>query len=277
LLKKYLFIFVLPGLLFFNKTHGQSLINNSTSLPFLGLTSYSTNQQDVFSFTHNQAALAQQKTKAVGVFSENRFALKALSNSIVALAIPTKNGNFGLQLNYAGFKNFNESKIGLAYAKTLSKKVDVGIQFNYYNLRVPTYAGASSINVDVGVLYQLSQKLKAGFQASNFVGSKLNKITNQKLLQRYTFGLGYDVSDNFFVGSAITKEEEKPINIVASLHYQFAQQFFAKAGFNSENTVVFAGLGLGWKNCKLSFSGSFHPQLGLSPGVSFLMNFKREE
>jgi hypothetical protein len=264
-------------LLFFNKIFAQSIITNTTSFPFLGQTSYSTNQLDAFSFTLNQASLAQQKTKAIGVFSENRFGLKALSNSILAMALPTTRGNFGLQLNYAGFKNFNESKVGIAYAKKLSKKIDVGIQFNYYNFKVPTYGGASAINIEIGAIYQLTQKLKTGFHVSNIVGSKLNKTTNQKLAQRYSFGLGYDVSDNFFIVSTIVKEEDKPINIAASIHYQFVHQFFAKAGFNSENSLAFAALGVGWKNFKLSFSGSFHPQLGLSPSITFLMNFKKED
>lgn len=90
-----------------------------------------------FSFTSNQAALAGAKFAAVGVYGERRFMLEETSLYGLALALPTKNlGNFGVMVNYSGFSNFNENKAGLAYARSLGSKVDIGIQFNYYGYRI---------------------------------------------------------------------------------------------------------------------------------------------
>jgi opacity protein-like surface antigen len=86
--------------------------------------------------------------------------------------------------------------------------------------------------------------------------------------------LGYDASDNFFISSEIIKEEEKSVNVIAGLQYHFAKQFFAKAGFISESTTVYAGAGVAWKNLRLDVSSSYHPQLGFSPGLLLIMNFK---
>ena len=58
--------------------------------------------------------------------------LKETSVYTLGAAVPTRLGNIGIQLNYAGFKNFRENKIGLAYARKLGKLVDVGGQCNYY-------------------------------------------------------------------------------------------------------------------------------------------------
>lgn len=242
--------------------------------PYISLSAYSQQQNDPLSFTGNQAALAQSKNAGIGFFGERRFMLNETSAYTLAASVPTRMGNFGVQLNYAGFKNFNENKIGLAYARKLGKLVDVGVQFNYYGYRIPAYGNASAINFEIGAMLHLTDKLNAGVHVYNPVGGKLGKDKEEKLASAYKAGLGYDASDKFFIGTEIIKEEDKAVNVIAGLQYQFAKQFFAKAGFISESSSAYVGAGIGWKNLRLDISSSYHPQLGFSPGILLIMNFK---
>src|SRR5579862_8593748 len=73
------------------------------SAVYLGLSAYSTQHTDVFSFVNNQAALAQQKNTSVGVYGENRFLLQETNVYTAAAAFATSGGNFGLDIKYAGF------------------------------------------------------------------------------------------------------------------------------------------------------------------------------
>ncbi len=260
----------------FNAVTAQSL-RYSIAQPYINLSAYSKQQNDVLSFTGNQAALAQTKNVGFGIYGERRFLLKETSAYTFAASLPTRLGNFGLQLNYAGFKNFNENKIGLAYARSLGKKVDVGVQFNYYGYRIPAYGNASSINFEIGAMIHLTDKLNAGIHIYNPVGGKLGKNNEEKLASAYKAGLGYDASDKFFISAEVIKEEDKPVNVIAGLQYHFAKQFFAKAGFISESTTAYLGAGVGWKNLRLDISSSYHPQLGFSPGILLIMNFKGKE
>jgi hypothetical protein len=255
-----------------NGIMAQSL-RYSIALPYVGLSAYSTQQTDPLSFTANQAALARVSQAGVGLYGERRFLLAATSSYTAAAAIPTKMGNFGVQLNYAGFTIFNENKIGLAYARSLGSKVDVGIQFNYYNYRIPSYGNASSINFEAGAIVHFSDKLNGGIHVYNPAGGKLSNTDNEKLAAAYKIGLGYDASENFFISSEIIKEEDKPVNVIAGFQYHFAKQFFARVGFMSESSTPFAGAGIGWKNMRLDVSGSYHPQLGFSPGILLIANF----
>lgn len=243
------------------------------AMPYISLSAYSTQQNDALSFTGNQAALAQTKTAAVGVYGERRFMLAEINAYSLATAIPSKMGNFGVQVNYSGFKNFAENKIGLAYACSLGGKMDVGIQFNYYGYRIPTYASASAIYAEAGAVFHVSNKLNAGVHIYNPTTVKLGKDGDEQLPYAYKFGLGYDASENFFVSGAIIKEEDKPINVTAGVQYQFTKQFFARAGFLSESSTVFAGAGVRFKNLRVDVAGSYHPQLGISPAVLFIANF----
>ena len=261
----------------FDSVTAQSL-RYSIAQPYISLSAYSLKQHDALSFTGNQAALAQTKFAGIGVYGERRFMQKETSVYTLGTAFPTRLGNFGLQLNYAGFKNFNENKIGLAYARKLGKLVDVGVQFNYYGYRIPAYGNASTINFEIGAMMHLTDKLNAGIQVYNPVGGKLGTSASlstkeEKLASAYKAGLGYDVSDQFFICAEIIKEEDKPVHVVAGLQYQFAKQFFARAGFIGESTTAYAGAGISWKNLRLDVSSGYHPQLGFSPGILLMINF----
>lgn len=260
----------------FNQLTAQSL-RYSLAQPYISLSAYSQKQNDPLSFTGNQAALAQSKSAGIGVFGERRFLLRETSVYTLGASLPTRLGNFGIQINYAGFKNFTENKIGLAYARKLGKLIDVGVQFNYYGYRIPAYGNASTINFEIGAMLHLTDKLNAGLHVYNPVGGKLGKNSNEKLAAAYKIGLGYDASDRFFISSEIIKEEDKPVNVIAGLQYQFAKQFFAKAGFISGSTTAYAGAGIAWKNLRLDISASYHPQLGFSPGILLIMNFKSKK
>lgn len=247
-------------------------------MPYVGLGAYSTKQADVFSFTNNQAALAQAKTAGVGIFGERRFMLEETSIYGLALALPTKNlGNFGVMVNYSGFTNFNENKAGIAYARSLGKMVDIGVQFNYYGYRIPSYGNASAINFEAGALVHLTDKLNAGVHVYNPVGGKLGKEGDEKLASSYQLGLGYDASDNFYFSAEMVKEEDKEVNVIGGIQYHFKKQFFARAGFMSETGSGFAGLGLAWNTFRFDIAASYHPQLGFSPGIMLLYNFKKPQ
>ena len=273
---KQIAIYILfPAFLFANKLGTAQTLRQPISAVYLGLGAYSTLQNDVFSFTNNQAALANIEKAGVGVYGERRFMLTETSVYSAALAIPSSLGNFGVSIKYMGFKNFNENQIGLAYGRSLGKKIDIGVQFNYYGYKVPSYNSDNTVNFEIGALVHLTEKLNAAVHVYNPVGGKFSK-TDEKLTSAYKFGLGYDASDKFFVSAELVKEEDFPVNMNAGFQYQFAKQFFARGGIASANSVSYAGVGLAWNNLRLDISGSYHPRLGLSPGLLLIYSFAKK-
>ena len=262
--------------LFTGKSSSQA-VRQPIAANYIGLGAYSKNRVDAFSFTANQAALAQIKTAAFGVYGEKRFLLSSINLFSVVAVLPTKQGNFGLQADYFGFKNYNESQIGLAYARSLGSKVDIGIKFNYYGFRIPAYGNASAINFEIGAITHLSEKLHVGIHTYNPVGGKLSNTDDEKLSSIYKFGIGYEASEKFFVSAEIVKEEDQPVNVVAGVEYNFIKQFFLRAGISSETTNSYVGAGISWKNFRLDITGSYHQQLGFTPGLLLIINFNKKE
>lgn len=246
----------------------------SVALPYIGLNAYSTKQTDPLSFTNNQAALAAIKQSGFGAFGERRFLLNETTAYGLAAAFKTNKGNFGVQANYGGFSNFNESKLGLAYARSLGKALDVGVQFNYYRYSIPGFSTAAAVNFEAGIILHLSEKLNAGIHVFNPSGGNLGKLKDEKLASEYELGFGYDASDNFYISAEITKEEDKPVNITGGIQYHFLSKLFLRAGFLSSTGSAFAGVGVGFNNLRLDVSVNNHPQLGLSPGLLLIVNFK---
>ena len=252
-------------------------IRRPLAASYIGLGAYSVNHVDVFSFSSNQAALAQIKNPGIGVYGERRFLLNATNMYSAVAALPTKQGNFGIQLDYFGFKNYNESQIGLAYARSLGDRLDIGIKFNYYSFRIPGYQNSSAVNFEIGAIAHLTDKLNAGIHFYNPVGGNLSKTHNEKLGSIYKFGIGYEASQSFLISAEIVKQEDLPVNVNAGVQYNFLKQFFARAGIASENGSPYAGAGISWNNIRLDVSASYHPQLGLSPGLMLIVNFKSKK
>ena len=270
-------IYLLFSIFILNLNLGAQSLRKPVAATYIGLGAYSISHIDAFSFTANQAALAEIKNPVIGVYGENRFLLNATNLYSAVFVVPTTQGNFAMQIDYFGFKDYNESQIGFSYARSLGSKLDLGVKFNYYSFRIPAYQGASAINFEIGAIAHLTDKLNAGINFYNPVGGNLSKTNNEKLSSIYTFGLGYEASESFLVSAEIVKQEDLPVNINAGVQYNFQQQFFVRVGISADNESPYAGAGMSWKEIRLDVSASYHPQLGFSPGLMLLVNFKSKK
>jgi len=252
-------------------------VRRPVSAPYTGLGAYSMRYADVFSFISNQASLAQLKNTSAGVYSERRFMLEEMSLYQATAGVLTSSGNFGLKAGYYGFSDYNETQLGLAYARSLGSKIDVGIQFNYNSIRIISYGNASAINFEIGTILHLTDKLHAGAHAYNPVGGKLGKNEEEKLASVYTVGMGYEASEKFFVSAEVEKEENQPVNVNAGMQYKFLKQLMARTGIATSTSNVYIGAGFFFNSFRLDAVISYHPQLGISPGLLILYDFRKKE
>jgi hypothetical protein len=70
----------------------------------------------------------------------------------------------------------------------------------------------------------------------------------------------------------MVKEENSLVNLNVGIQYQMAKQFFVRVGISSVTASSYGGFGICWNNMRLDISGSYHPQLGWSPGLLLLFN-----
>lgn len=238
---------------------------------------YSKNFSDVFSINNNIAALAAVKNFSAAVYGEKRFLLTELGLYSAILAQTTASGNFSLSANYYGYKAYNESELSVGYGRKLSDKVDIGIKFNYFSLRIPSYGKASAFNFDAGAIFHITEQLHSGINIYNPLSSKLGRHTAEKLMPVYKAGLGYDFSTSFFSGIEVIKEQGSTTGIHASFQYKPVTQLFARAGIVTSNHSWYAGIGYLFKELRVDVTVSMHQQLGISPGILLLYGIKKQE
>jgi hypothetical protein len=263
-------------LVFFRAGTVAQTVRSPISLAYTEVGALSNNSVDVFCAAANQAALAKLNHASAGVYSEKRFMLKELGFYDVAVAIPTHSGNFGFDGRYFGFTDYNETQLGLAYARNVGSKIDLGAQFNYYAVRIVGYGNASSVHFDAGMILHLTDNLNVGLHVYNPMGSKLGKNGEEKLASMYSFGIGFEPSRNFFFSLELAKEEDKPPSVNAGLQYKFLPQLLARGGVSTSTSTMFFGIGFEIKSMRLDATASYHPQLGISPGIMLLYNFTKE-
>jgi long-subunit fatty acid transport protein len=268
-------LIVLSALLIQTIVTGAQTLRRPVASTYTGLGAYSLTHTDVFSFSANQASLAQLKNNAAGVYGERRFLLSELNYYTAVVGVTTRSGNFGIKVNYSGFADYNETLLGLAYGRKLGNKLDVGAQFNYNSIQISNgYGNASAISFELGTVMHITDKLNAGLHINNPVGGKFGKDQAEKLSSVYGFGIGYDASEKFFISAEIEKEEDQPVNVNAGFQYKLIPQLLVRAGMATATSSAWLGLGLTIKSFRLDVTTSYHPRLGITPGVLMLYNFK---
>jgi len=252
---------------------GAQVTKSPLDAPYAGMGTYSLHFTDPFSGSVNEASLARADIPAAAVYAERRFLLKALSGYKAVMAIPAKVGGFGFSLDYFGSALFSVSQVGMGYGKKLNDALDIGIQINYNNMQLLGYGSAGTITASAGAIWHITPALQTGIHIYNPVGGK---IGNEKLASVYTWGIGYETSDKFFIAGSITKEEDQPVNVNIGIQYLYARHFFAGAGISSANNGYFAGLGIGWKTYRLDMVTNYHLQLGFTPALMIEFDFKEK-
>ena len=159
----------------------------------------------------------------------------------------------------------------MAYARSLGK-VDVGAQFNYQQIKLAGYGTASAINFEAGAILHVSDQFQAGVHVYNPTRVSIGKTEEEKLPMAYSFGLGYDVSDKFFIGTEIEKIEDQPVNVNAGLQYAFDEKLFARTGIASATSSPYLGFGFLLNGFRIDVTASLHPSLGITPGLLLVYN-----
>jgi hypothetical protein len=258
MIKLLALIFLLP------RFSSAQVLLFSGSEKFLATGSVSRNFVDVFAGMKNPACLAEIRKAMIGVSSEKKFMLKELGVFSAVGAINFCNGGFGLQLDYAGNKQYNEWKAGISYGLKCSEKLFIGIGFGFNHFGYTGYESAGGIAFQAGYLFYLTENLKFSCYAENLPAS----ISKRKREMLCGSGLGYQFSEKVLFGVQLDKTENHSAEIFAFLHYAFNTRFFLKTSISFLQGQSFVGVGLKWHNISLLLAASYNMPLGASPLLS---------
>ena len=225
---------------------------------------------DGWSVFHNQAGLASVQTFDAGVYYENRFGLSALSDKGLFVAARLGRGVFAGSYHSFGYSEFASSKGGLAYAMGLGEKLDVGIQLNYYAVRLgENYGRAVAVSAEGGFLYRLNARLSLAGHISNPNRAKLSDYLDERIPAVFRMGATYRFSKQVLLTGEVYKDTQFDPAVRTGLEYRLSESIAVRGGFASAPRQF--TFGFGWKLNQWMFdmAAAYHPVLGFNPHVSF--------
>ncbi len=265
-MKKIAFVVFLISLNFlvFGQTQNRPLGANYAALGNVGVVG-----SDVWSVFHNQAGLAWLTDLNIGVHFENKFGLKELNHSALAVNLPVKFGTFGFHFSNFGYSKFNEKKMGLAYAKKLFEKVAAGIQLDYFTTSIyDQYGSGGLFTAEMGLQMELVPNLILGAHVFNPMRSKYDTYDQELLSPSLKLGISYLFSEQVFVGIEVENNFVQGTIFKTGIEYQVIENLKLRAGMNTQPAGYHFGMGYVFKQISADLAFSHHQVLGYSTNVS---------
>jgi len=230
---------------------------------------------DFWSLQNNQAGLAFYNRPAGAIYFENRYMVKEMSMKAGGLVMPTKAGVLGLNISYFGYPKYNESKFGLAYARSFGDVLAVGVQLDYLLTSVSENYGKKGVaTFEIGLLSKINEHLSIGAHIFNPVQAKLTDYNNERIPAIIRVGAAYSFDENILVSVEAEKDTQMDPVLKCGLEYRIIEQIYVRGGISTNPGLYSFGFGLDFKKLKIDFSSSVHHVLGYSPQISLIYNFK---
>lgn len=229
---------------------------------------------DTWSTFHNQAGLASFDRFSTGFFYESRFMVDELSHVAGTLVAPVKAGTFGFSFSQFGKGTYKEHKIGLTFAKMLTRKLSAAVQLDYLSARFPENENANGFaTFELGVVYTATSNLFFGAHVFNPISNGFDLPEGlQKMPAVFRIGGHYQFPQFVMVTFETEKQLERPFVVKSGIEFSPVKNLSLRFGVSGKPVNYTAGIGFTMGKIVADFGFSYHGNLGLTPSISIQFN-----
>lgn len=233
---------------------------------------------DMWSAHHNQAGLGFVREAGGGVTYENRFLLKEISIRGGVVAIPIKQGTFGLCITNFGYSQYSENKYSLSFAKAFGNKLSAAVAMDYLTTKIAEGYGSKGVPAaEAGIIAKPMKDLNIGVHVFNPTRAKISEYDDERLPTIIRLGGDYTFSDKVIVAVEAQKDIRYKPEFKAGIEYKAVKEFYLRIGLSTNPTLSTFGFGINLKNFKIDFAASYHQTLGISPQLGLSYVFAKTE
>ncbi|SFG76464.1 hypothetical protein [Pedobacter insulae] len=255
----YVFIFSTP-LVFAQSQQGGRLAamgNNGAAV------------KDIWGTSTNPASISELKVPALQLNYEKHFLADDLSSAALAFVFPCNRYSFGINIQRYGIPEFSTIKTGLIVAKQFGQKLSIGLRANYHQIKISNYGTTKGISVDIGVFFQLNEKLFVGAYINNPSQESYNtRVINIAVLTSAHIGLAYQTSAKVLIATTLSKELDLPWNVAMGIDYQLIKSLSIRSGVSVAPFKHHIGIGLSSLHFLTDVTFIKDPNLGYSPQIT---------
>lgn len=237
--------------------------------------------QGIWAMQNNPAGLAELQKMSLGLYYQNQWMLPETADKSAAFAVPLNMGTIGVSFNQYGSSNFNENKIGLAYARSFGRYLQIGLQLDYCLLKIAEeYGNKSALTFELGIQSKVTDKLILGTYIFNPARFTLKQTINQEPLPIvFRFGASYKFTKDFIAQLEVEKNTDfEGFAFRGGLEYEAVKDFYIRAGaqigtdrFQQQGLLTF-GLGYQIKFMEINVGAQMHQVLGSTVNIGMTFN-----
>lgn len=226
---------------------------------------------DVWSVSHNQAGLVFISQTSIAFNHQQKFLLKQLGLSNLAIALPLERSSWGLHASYFGYSQYHENKIGLAYALKLSPRIGVGFQLDYFRSAIPTANYIlQQISFEAGIMALPLENLTIGAHVFNPIPKKWLEKKEIELPLIARLGTSYSFDQILLIHSELQFHSKNNRELRFGLEYHAVKSLTLRAGTSTGVYQFSFGIGYSLKKIRFDLAYSKHYVLGSSPSIDFI-------
>ena len=226
-------------------------------------------QSDAFSGFHNLSASSELKGLNCSFYGQIPYGISAINDGGVAFLKRFGTGVMGVVCQSYGNTEFNRKRVNVGYALALSTKLSASAILGYSSTRIMNgYGVASNFWMNVGATYNVRKDWKWAAVAD----LPMKSITNaEDLPATLRLGTTYSFGEQVSLSAQLTSSTSR----TSSLSYSFGLEYFPievfafRLGMNTHWQTWSMGVGTRLKNYSFDASATIHPQLGITPQISF--------
>ncbi|QCR24447.1 hypothetical protein [Pontibacter sp. SGAir0037] len=224
---------------------------------------------DIWGLHNNVAGIARLEQAQFGVYTENRFGMRALSTVALQAVYPTASyGNYGLSLSRFGDELFSQQHIGLGLGHKLGQ-FSLGGKVDVWQVAVQGYGSRKAVALSVGGQAEIVPDLNFGAYAYNINQAKLAEFEDERLPTIMKAGLSYRPYQRVVLLVETEKHIDFAADFKAGLEYLLLQEKLAvRTGFSSETNKATFGAGFQARQLQVDYAFGSTTLLGISNHLS---------
>lgn len=229
---------------------------------------------ETISSLENISSLSLNKSLSVGITSQNNFLLKELTVSSLGIVYSNKKNGYGLQFTRSGNNFYNESKLGLAYAKPLSEKIYLGVRVNLLRIQQQFYGNKSLLDVELGLRAVLTDKVTFSTHIYNPFSFRTEAINKEEVAPNSGLRTGFSYHDKkLTLNLEVESSRHHSFLIKSGMIWHLNSFINLRAGTSFPGNHLSGGMGVSIKKCTLQFFYKYHLLLNSSAGIGVNYGF----
>jgi len=216
----------------------------------------------------NSAYLPFAECKQIGVSVLNRFEMKELSTKSVFGLIPNRLLDLSFRLSVFGYDEYQLIEGQAGFAKKLSQHFSIGTSVSYLTKNsILDERTQTCLQADAGFYWQVNDVFDWALTTQNLIHTQ-----NSQPVFCFT-GVNCQLASTACLLLEFGYDFQNSLSVSAGLEYEIVKDLTIRGGFRNNLKTPSLGFAYKMKHWNIETAFLFHPELGVSSGISVGYSF----